>query len=561
MGPILLLAARSGTGNLAPEGIADSSFRLRIFCLLTSPSRDHRLDSIRRRSSPTPSPADDLHIRPLIRRTPSRAPCVTLADRGAALLPSCGGGSTTLSPIGRASASESANGWSCLPSSLQSTSLRPKPRLSKCEFSQPSCVHPLLPSIYYAVPVTRHRASPLNAFQFELSTTTETRYRATSVDAVADDLTRFTRRDLAIIGGSPALSRLVAEIEERERLMLLDHLTDAVANNPSSTSSDTTMATNHSVFASAPVIVPTQPNGYFGNSHYGGLVNADQPMNGITSTSTPNGSIPPTPGSLAGRKRSRGDIFDNDGEDEEIGDGSVSTELDGVQSRTSATPGLPTVAEAEPSMWTEANMTRPAFELAHAKRPSLSSRKSQRKAADSSGSDDLAQLVLPPQMREVTAEPLIDEATRALGISWARMDSTEALRINKAAYSKWIQNFYLGLENVEVWFENSALPGYLVEARNVYSGQTGYYIFSHDLTEARLVTTESAQLLPRLRLLPALHLAAPGGHIRAETDPATASQNELDSVQAAAGAAAGAGMAQVNGEPNGMCAAHSMELD
>ena len=371
--------------------------------------------------------------------------------------------------------------------------------------------------------------------------------------------------------------------------MLLDDLTDPA--------SYTAMAApTNGFFASAPAIAPpAQPNGYFPNGHYVGNATADHASNGAAATAmTPNGSIPPTPGSLAGRKRSRGDIHALDEEDEELGDGSVATPVDGEQSKPRGKPvygpGMTLIypedpsyaaaAESQSGTWVEEDIARKPFQLAHMKRPSISSRKSQRKDASACGSDDLAQLVLPPQIREAAAEPLVDEATRALGISWTRMDSTEALRINKAAYSKWIQNHYPGLKDVAVWFENSALPGYLVEARNAYSGEQAYYIFSHDLTEARLVTTESSQLVPRLRLLPALHLAAPGGHIRAETDPITAAQNELDGVQAGLAD----GMSQfshevsqlreslehqassnlISGgapEPNGLCSAHEMELD
>ena len=64
-----------------------------------------------------------------------------------------------------------------------------------------------------------------------------------------------------------------------------------------------------------------------------------------------------------------------------------------------------------------------------------------------------------------------------------------------------------------------------------------------------------SQLLPRLQMLPALHLAAPGGHIRAETDPITAAQNEANDIQADMMAVHGAR------EPVGICGAHAMELD
>ncbi|KAK3670295.1 hypothetical protein LTR78_009849 [Recurvomyces mirabilis] len=370
----------------------------------------------------------------------------------------------------------------------------------------------------------------------------------------------------ASIGGSQALKQHIAELarETGKHWPLLTPPTDTDPPPPPYTA----MAMSNSFFASPPIgaIRRNQPDTYFANAHYAGA-----PANGDRTTGsmpfTPNASIPPTPGSLAGRKRSRGNVFEDEEEEVEIGDGSVSTALDGSGEDATA-------VAMHSDAWAEEQAARPPFNLRHVKRPSVSSRKSQRKDVSSSASDDiLGQLVMPPQMREATAEPLIDEATRVLGISWARMDSTEALQINKAAYSKWIQNHYPSLIGVVVWFENSALPGYLVEARNTYSSQQGFYIFSHELTEARLVTTEPAQLMPRLKLLPALHLAAPGGHIRAVEDPVVAAQIEQNMVQNSAAAMRNLhlsngvrdGMADESAvaasEPNGICAAHSMELD
>ncbi|KAK4552037.1 hypothetical protein LTR86_010714 [Recurvomyces mirabilis] len=391
-----------------------------------------------------------------------------------------------------------------------------------------------------------------------------------SVFNITIRVTRPRRSSIpASIGGSQALKQHIAELE-RERGKHWSLLTPPTDTDPPPQPLPppyTAMAMSNSFFSSAPIgaIRRNQPDPYFANAHHVGA-----PVNGDTSTTTvpftPNASIPPTPGSLAGRKRSRGNIFEDE-EEVEIGDGSVSTPLDGSGDYAAA-------VAMQSDAWVEKQAARPSFNLRHVKRPSVSSRKSQRKDVTSTAFDDiLGQLVMPPQMREATAEPLIDEATRVLGISWARMDSTEALQINKAAYSKWIQNHYPGLIDVVVWFENSALPGYLVEARNTYSSQQGFYIFSHDLTEARLVTTESAQLMPRLKLLPALHLAAPGGHIRAVEDPVVAAQIEQNMVQNSAAAMGNLhlsngvrdGMADeaagAASEPNGICAAHSMELD
>ena len=239
------------------------------------------------------------------------------------------------------------------------------------------------------------------------------------------------------------------------------------------------------------------------------------------------------PGQKPGQKRSRDDEMDDDDDDGDVDDGSVQVPLTGppVKPRGKPVygpgmsliyledPGYAAAAESQSGTWVEecagrAQCQRPV----HAKRPSVSTRKSQRVIASASASDELAHLVLPPTMRDVTATPLIDEATRALGISWTRMDSSEARRINQAAYAKWIVNHYPSLEHATVWFEYSATPCYLVAARNVYHHVQEFYIFSHDLTEARLVTSDPAQLVPRLKMLPALHLAAPGGHIRAEAD-------------------------------------------
>lgn len=364
--------------------------------------------------------------------------------------------------------------------------------------------------------------------------------------------------------------------------MLLDHLTDAA--------SFTAMSSN-SFFTSSPTVVlpPNQPDQYFVNSHYADRQANAPAINGISPNGlsnanrfasngfTPNGlasnatTATTTPGSLAGRKRSRADVFDeNEGEDDSLADGSVATptteELNkprgkpvygpGMTLIHSEDPGYAQCAESQSGTWVEEGAERKPFQLAHSKRPSVTSRKSQRMNTSASGPDDLAQLVLPSSMREVTTEPLIDETTRALGISWTRMDSDDVHQIQEKAYSKWIQNHYPGLKDIAIWFENKGLPAYLVAAFNAYNGQHEYYIFSHDLTEARLVTTEPSQLIPRLRMLPALELAAPGGCIVAETDPITAAQNELNGVQA--------DMINDNTEhsqANGGCAAHAMELD
>jgi hypothetical protein len=353
--------------------------------------------------------------------------------------------------------------------------------------------------------------------------------------------------------------------------MLLDHLTDPASYEMSS----------NNFFAPSPTVVmpSAQPQQYFANNHYPGQNTNGSAFASNANTPSTNGaftsafaSTATTPGSIAGQKRSRGDIVDDD--DDEDGrphpDGSFAapTREELAKSRGQPVygpgmtliypddPGYRQAAESQSGTWVEENAEREPFKLAHMKRPTATSRKSQRmdSGATTAGADDLAQLVLPPSMREVTTEPLIDETTRALGISWTRMDRTEALCINQRAYSRWIQNHYPRLKDVSIWFENSALPAYLVAATNAFNGQHEYYIFANDLTEAQLVTTDPSQLIPRLKLLPALHLAAPGGLIRAETDPITAAQNEVNNVQE--------DLAESYPDYSaGGCAAHAMEMD
>lgn len=402
----------------------------------------------------------------------------------------------------------------------------------------------------------------------------------------------------ATIGGSRALETLVIRLQQeqdKQQLMLLDHLTDA-ASFP--------MAASSNAFGPSPtnVMATTPPDQYFAHSHYAGSSTnsgkGNTPSNNMfgnpfaAATLTPNASNLPTPGSLAGRKRSRGDI--NADEEEMEPDGSLPTPAsepdlqptkprgppitgEGMTLIYPGDPSYPASAESQSGTWLEENAARKPFQLNQLKRPSFSARKSQRMDASASGPDDLAQLVLPASMREVTEEPLIDEATRKLGISWTRMDSSEARQINQAAYAKFIINHYAALREVVVWFENSALPGYLVQCLNVYKGEREFYIFSHDLVEGRLVTRDPADLIPRLLMLPqGLHIAAPGGCIRAEMDAATVSQNEInnyvhhEAVQAgmipAQPAQAGAAESITTSvaeplAPEGVCSAHSMELD
>lgn len=131
-------------------------------------------------------------------------------------------------------------------------------------------------------------------------------------------------------------------------------------------------------------------------------------------------------------------------------------------------------------------------------RPEMPSRKSQRLAPSAPTSEDIVAPSESTHRRTASAEPLIDEVTRLLGISWMRMDASEALQISQKAYTKWIRRHYPGLADVELWFENSSIPGYLGVATNKATNMKVFLLWSNDLKQAVLVTRDPNELIAKL---------------------------------------------------------------
>ena len=96
--------------------------------------------------------------------------------------------------------------------------------------------------------------------------------------------------------------------------MLLDHLTDAAHYYTP------TMATTNGFVPSMPspteMMDTTAPNQYFASNHYNDQhASANDTLPSFAANPfapTPNASIPTTPGSVAGRKRSRGETLTED---------------------------------------------------------------------------------------------------------------------------------------------------------------------------------------------------------------------------------------------------------
>lgn len=272
------------------------------------------------------------------------------------------------------------------------------------------------------------------------------------------------------------------------------------------------------------------PDEYFDDAHYqhapaisSGLPSPPETLNGSSRT-----SFPPTPseGAIAGRKRSRGEIYD-DGDDH--GDGSImqyQTAQPTVNrgepvygpGMTISYPNDPSGAYAADASTQSGTWVDEAAHQAAATRPIMATRKSQRLDSSASRPDDISASFAQVAPRAPGTEPLIDEASKLLGISWKRMDISEATQISQRAYTRWITRHYPQLADVEIWFENSAIPGYLGRATNTINGIQEYYLWSFDLHQAILVTRNPSDLILKLSQ-PQMSLSQATEKIHADVEP------------------------------------------
>jgi hypothetical protein len=253
-----------------------------------------------------------------------------------------------------------------------------------------------------------------------------------------------------------------------------------------------------SFYASSPtVVLPTPSAQYFPHSQIHQQPPAMSNPFFAKQTTPPTQSLP----SAAGRKRSR-----DDDDDEEV-------TLAAPLSSSPTTSGEPTYGpgmtllnkphgQSSTGTWVENTWVEtPQVDLAaiQASRPAMPSRKSQRRAPSGPESNDIAlNIEASAHRRTASVEPLIDEVTRLLGISWMRLDASEALQISAKAYTRWVRRHYPGLADIELWFENSSISGYLGVATNKSSGQKVYLLWSNDLKQAVLVTRDPNELVSKL---------------------------------------------------------------
>lgn len=101
------------------------------------------------------------------------------------------------------------------------------------------------------------------------------------------------------------------------------------------------------------------------------------------------------------------------------------------------------------------------------------------------------------------AEPLIDDATRLLGISWQRIDTDGDLAPAVRGWTKYIDNQYSDyLRDSQMLIKSRALNAYLVAAMPTNAFAPAFYLFSDDLTQAQLVASSWEACLYNLRSTP-----------------------------------------------------------
>lgn len=154
----------------------------------------------------------------------------------------------------------------------------------------------------------------------------------------------------------------------------------------------------------------------------------------------------------------------------------------------------------------------------------VQSRKSKRLDPSASGLDDIALSSMQNRLQNTTnddnrrilnagntsgPEPLVDDATHLLGISWQRVggaDDDMALAVR--GWKKYIDNQYsTHLQDSQILMKNRALNAFLVAAQPatmmpVASPTLYYYLFSDDLDQARLVSSTWETCVQNLRCVP-----------------------------------------------------------
>lgn len=90
------------------------------------------------------------------------------------------------------------------------------------------------------------------------------------------------------------------------------------------------------------------------------------------------------------------------------------------------------------------------------------------------------------------AEPTVDDFTRHLGIGWSSISKDEDIQAAARGWTKFIDNHF-PVTHAKIRLQSRGLASYLVEANE------GYFLFSEDLKQGRLVSTSLEKTWTNLR--------------------------------------------------------------
>ncbi|KAL2257763.1 hypothetical protein VTK26DRAFT_9210 [Humicola hyalothermophila] len=224
--------------------------------------------------------------------------------------------------------------------------------------------------------------------------------------------------------------------------------------------------------------------------------------------------------SIAGRKRTRDEASVNlDPPEKPVPIPSVKESEDGWvygpgMTLIKKTPGYVAETSSQSGTWVEERAAELESRKSEAallaqqqlaqSRPSLRSHKSQRLDMTTSVNADkkLASRRSSPA-REVNnpmtassdsiAQPIVDDFTFQLGIGWSRISSH--LEAAARGWARYIENHY-PVTNAKILLESRGLQSYLVEANE------GYFLFSENLRQGRLVSKTAEGALHNLKASP-----------------------------------------------------------
>lgn len=146
-------------------------------------------------------------------------------------------------------------------------------------------------------------------------------------------------------------------------------------------------------------------------------------------------------------------------------------------------------------------------------------RKSQRLDTSAPGLDDIALSSMHQRLQNTTDdnhrtlnpgtgspnEPLVDDATHLLGISWQRIGEDDDMAAAVRGWKKFIDNQYSAhLRDSRIIMKNRALNAFLVSAHPAHAAVpiSPFYLFTEDLTQGQLVGSTWEIALQNLRSTP-----------------------------------------------------------